>query len=285
MPLRRVASRVGKLFAADLAGGVDAGACLVDDDIGELGEQCVGRMGPGRLVWRRRSVGRAARPRATRRPLCPGPLLGLARRPRRRMVCKAPPAWRLAAAEAPRQAPSAGTVASGSAGRTVGLPARRAGPRGRFDLPGASAAGVSSAVGAAAAGDSTGTAAASGEDTSTLAAAAAAECRGRRPQAYRSASATWPSVQTPSNRSRQETTLRLRENRLDSGAPPEIGGSISMRGLGRRRMVGSPEHANRLPACVRCRRMPSLVLSRPGFSDAEEFRRGLDPGRRSAGDG
>ena len=36
---------VGKLLAADLAGRIDAGAGLVDDDVGELGEQAVGRVG------------------------------------------------------------------------------------------------------------------------------------------------------------------------------------------------------------------------------------------------
>ena len=44
---------VGKLVAADLACRVNAGPGLVDDDVGELREQRIGRMGPRRL-WRRR---------------------------------------------------------------------------------------------------------------------------------------------------------------------------------------------------------------------------------------
>ena len=38
---------LGQLVAADLAGRVDAGAGLVDDDVGELGELGVGRVGLG----------------------------------------------------------------------------------------------------------------------------------------------------------------------------------------------------------------------------------------------
>ena len=38
---------IGKLVPANLAGRVDAGAGLIDDDIGELGEQRVGRMRAG----------------------------------------------------------------------------------------------------------------------------------------------------------------------------------------------------------------------------------------------
>ena len=49
---------VGKLFAADLARRVDAGAGLVDDDVGELRELRVGRVGPGRLGRRRRPMPR-----------------------------------------------------------------------------------------------------------------------------------------------------------------------------------------------------------------------------------
>ena len=44
---------VGKLVASDLARRVDAGAGLVDDDVGELGELRIGRVGPGRLLGRR----------------------------------------------------------------------------------------------------------------------------------------------------------------------------------------------------------------------------------------
>ena len=43
---------VGKLITADLAGRVDAGAGLVDDDVDELREQVVGGVGPGGLLRR-----------------------------------------------------------------------------------------------------------------------------------------------------------------------------------------------------------------------------------------
>ena len=57
---------VGKLFAAHLAGRVDAGAGLVDDDIGELGDQGVGRVRPGRCLRRGRALRRVSRLRRTR---------------------------------------------------------------------------------------------------------------------------------------------------------------------------------------------------------------------------
>ncbi len=47
---------IGKLIAAYLAGGIDAGAGLVDDDIRELREQGVGRVRPGRCLRRWRAL-------------------------------------------------------------------------------------------------------------------------------------------------------------------------------------------------------------------------------------
>ena len=69
---------LGQLVAADLAGRVDAGAGLVDDDVGELGEQGVGGV---RLRRRRRGGGadgclaeaaRATTPTSPGRRACPG---------------------------------------------------------------------------------------------------------------------------------------------------------------------------------------------------------------------
>ena len=49
---------IGKLVPANLAGGVDAGAGLIDNDIGQLGEQRVGRMRAGGRLGRGRALRR-----------------------------------------------------------------------------------------------------------------------------------------------------------------------------------------------------------------------------------
>ena len=106
LPQRRV--ELGQLVAADLAGGVDAGAGLVDDDIGELGEQGVGGVRPGRR--RRRGGPDGCRPRD---PRSRG--LGL------------PLAVRFPGAEAGRRRAAAGAAACGRSRRpaSAGRPAMR----------------------------------------------------------------------------------------------------------------------------------------------------------------
>ena len=192
---------VGELLAADRAGRVDARAGLVDDHVGELGEQRVGRVRPGR---ERDGLG----------PGRPGLLTaacrrGLGRRRRRAGAC---PAGGVAAGDDRRR--------DGGRRRLGRASASASAVGGRLRLPGRSA-GAAAAAAAGVGARGSGVAAASG----SAARAADAARRGFGSARSRARRLRRPSGSAAASARRRP--VRGSVSDASSGAPPAIGGSAS----------------------------------------------------------